>query len=301
MSKNLAFGLLILGMAFMGVAFVFVKDAVTAHSPFIFLFYRFLIATIILSVLFWKNLKKLTLNTWKDSSICGIPLFGSIFFQTIGLRYTSVANSAFITGMVVLLIPIFKLIFYNKKVKTIIWISCLIAGIGLSIITLKNGLQLNLGDSWTFACAISLAFYVLQAGKYAEAPNPMARVTLIMAVCTIGSLIGGLLNTDLDWFPKELDFWKGVIFSATFGTVYMYSVQNYVQRFISEEKVALAYLTEPIFAIVSAVILIDEKVYINTFLGGGLILLAMFLSELKTANIKRSLKNIKIIKSNSRS
>lgn len=301
MNKNLAFGLLILGMAFMGVAFVFVKDAVTSYSPFVFLFYRFLISTIILSFVFWRNLTKTTLSTWKNSTLCGLPLFGSIFFQTIGLRYTSVANSAFITGMVVLLIPVFKLFFYNKKVKGIVWISCVIAAFGLSIITLKNGLQLNVGDTWTFACAISLAFYVLQTGKYAETPNPMARVTLIMAVCTIGSLVGGLFNTDLNWFPKEFDFWKGVIFSAIFGTVYMYSVQNYVQRFISEEKVALAYLTEPIFATVSAVILIDEKVNINTFLGGGLILLAMFLSELRTANLKRFLNSTKAVKSSSNS
>ncbi|QIH34563.1 DMT family transporter [Sphingobacterium sp. DR205] len=301
MNKNLAFGLLLLGMAFMGVAFVFVKDAVTSYSPFVFLFYRFLISTVILSVIFSKNLKQINIRTFEASFLCGIPLFFSIFFQTIGLRYTSVANSAFITGMVVLLIPIFKLIFYKKKVKFIIWISCLVAAIGLFIITLKNGLQLNIGDTWTFACAIALAFYVLQTGKFAEAPNPMARVTIIMAICTIGSLFGEMMTVDAEWFPLDFNFWKGVIFSAIFGTVYMYSVQNYVQRFISEEKVALAYLTEPIFATVSAVILIDEKVNINTFLGGGLILLAMFLSELRTANLKRFLNSTKIVKSSSNS
>jgi hypothetical protein len=38
------------------------------------------------------------------------PLLLSILFQTIRLKYTTVSNSAFITGMVVLLIPIFKMV-----------------------------------------------------------------------------------------------------------------------------------------------------------------------------------------------
>lgn len=289
MDRNIAFSLLVLGMAFMGIAFVFIKDAVTGYSPFVFLFYRFLIATLVLLVVFYKHVRQVSVTIIKTASLCGIPLLLSILFQTIGLRYTTVSNSAFITGLVVLLIPIFKMVFYRKKVKPIIWISCIIASAGLYIITLRNGLELNVGDVLTAACAVALAFYVLQTGKFAEAPNPMARVTVIMGVCTIGSLLGGLSTSGADWFPQDYGFWKGVIFTAIFGTVYMYSVQNYVQRFISEEKVALAYLTEPIFATMAAVFLINEKVTVHTFIGGALILVAMFLSEVKTERFKQLL------------
>lgn len=289
MNKNLAFGLLILGMAFMGVAFVYVKDAVTGYSPFVFLFWRFLVATLMLSVVFYKYVRQASISIVKIAFLCGIPLLLSIVFQTIGLKYTTVANSAFITGMVVLIIPIFKMIFYKRSVKPIVWISCIIASTGLYIITLKNGLHLNIGDAWTVACAIALAFYVLQTGKYAEAPNPIARVTVIMAFCTLGSLLGSVTTPSINWFPQEVDFWKSVWFTAIFGTVYMYSVQNYVQRFISEEKVALAYLTEPIFATIAAVILISESVTVDTLIGGVLILVAMFLSERKPKTVKKKL------------
>jgi hypothetical protein len=36
-------------------------------------------------------------------------------------------------------------------------------------------------------------------------------------------------------------------------------VQNYEQRYIEEEKIALAYLTKPIFATTAAVLLIGER------------------------------------------
>lgn len=290
MQKNIFLALLILGMAFMGIAFVFVKDAVAGHSPFVFLFYRFLIATIILSVVFYKDILKVSAATLKTAVLCGIPLLLSILFQTIGLKYTTVSNSAFITGMVVLVIPICKMVFYKKPVRPIIWISCVVAMVGLYIITLKNGLEFNIGDLWTAACAMALAFYILQTGKYANASNPMARVTIIIAVCMIGSLLGGLAAPAVDWFPVEYSFWKGVIFTSVFGTVYMYTVQNYGQRYIEEEKVALAYLTEPIFATTAAVFLINEQVTIHTYIGGTLILVAMFIAEVKFYKFKLTIK-----------
>lgn len=292
-NKNNAFALLLVGMAFIGIAFVFVKEAVTGYSPFVFLFYRFLIATLVLSILFYKHIRQAPGTIIKTASLCGIPLLLSILFQTVGLKYTTVSNSAFITGMVVLVIPIFKMIFYKKKVRPMVWVSCMIASAGLYIITSRNGLTLNVGDAWTAGCTIALAFYVLQTGKYADALNPMARVTIIMAVCTTGSFFGGLATPETNWFPQDFSFWKSVIFTAIFGTVYIYSVQNYGQRFIPEEKVALAYLTEPIFATMAAVVLINEAVTIHTFLGGGLILAALFLSELNTNGWRQVLVNVR--------
>lgn len=267
-------------MAFMGIAFVYIKGAVSISSPFVFLFYRFLIASMVLAIIFHKHLRTITRDTILMASSCGIPLFFSILFQTIGLKYTTVANSAFITGMVVLLIPIFKMIFYKKQVRPIVWFSCILSLIGLYIIMKQNGLSFNIGDLWTGACAISLAFYVLQTGKFAVAQNPMARVTIIMVVCAIGSLFGLLTSPSSDWIPKDYSFWKGVVFTSLFGTVYMYSIQNYGQRYIVEEKVALAYLTEPIFAVLAAAYLINEEITIYTYVGGTLILIALFISEI---------------------
>lgn len=170
-----------------------------------------------------------------------------------------------------------------------VWVSCLIALAGLYVITLKNGLEFNAGDLWTAACTVTLALYVLQAGKFAHAPYPMARVTIIMTVCTIGSMLGGLATLGVDWLPREYEFWKGVLFSSLFGTVYMYSIQNYSQRFLEEEKIALAYLTEPIFATMAAVFLINEEVTVHTYIGGAMILAALFLSEINTSRLQNSI------------
>lgn len=88
--------LLILGTAFWGVSFTFVKVGIGNGSPFVFLFYKFIIATICLATVFFKRLKYITKNTLKISVLIGVPLLAGTILQTIGLKFTTVSNSAFI-------------------------------------------------------------------------------------------------------------------------------------------------------------------------------------------------------------
>jgi drug/metabolite transporter (DMT)-like permease len=57
-----------------------------------------------------------------------------------------------------------------------------------------------------------------------------------------------LFDGSPNWVPQSQDFWIGVLFAGLPATAYMYAVQNIAQRHLSEEKVALTYLFEPLFA-----------------------------------------------------
>ncbi|MBD3906088.1 EamA family transporter [Chryseobacterium muglaense] len=57
--------LLILGTGFWGVSFTFVKVGIGSRSPYVFLFYKFLIAFLVLSILFFKHLKNISKETFK--------------------------------------------------------------------------------------------------------------------------------------------------------------------------------------------------------------------------------------------
>lgn len=164
--KHLFLLLLILGTGFWGISFSFLKVGIGSGSPYVFLFYKFSIAFVVLSILFFNRLKNISKDTLKIGILIAIPLLAGNFLQSIGLKYTTVSNSAFITGLDVLLIPILKYAVYKKKVANKIWLACIIALIGLYIIVVKDGLSLNYGDLWNVACAFAFAFYVLQVGKY---------------------------------------------------------------------------------------------------------------------------------------
>ncbi|GGG59364.1 hypothetical protein GCM10011378_39170 [Hymenobacter glacieicola] len=58
-------------------------------------------------------------------------------------------------------------------------------------------------------------------------------------------------------------------------------MQHYAQQYLSEEKVALTHLGEPLFAALAGAVLLHEALTPRTGLGGLLIFGAMVLAEVK--------------------
>lgn len=278
--KHLFFLLLILGTAFWGVSFAYVKVGVADGSPFVFLTYKFALAALALAVLFAKRFRRLNWNTIVAGTLIGLPLLFGNVFQTIGLQHTSVTNTAFITGLDVLLIPLFKWSIFGKRVKGRIWVSCSVALLGLYLIVAKYGLHLNTGDIWVMACAVFFACYVMTVGYFSHRFDAMLTVTVAMIVCSLGSGLGALFDEHAIWVPTEAAFWEGVVITGLLGTAYMYGIQSSAQKYLEEEKVALTYLCEPIFAAIAGMVMLGESLGVRTVVGGALILSALIIAEL---------------------
>lgn len=271
--------LLMLGTAFWGVSFSFVKSSVLDNSPYLFLTYKFALAAITLIVLFCRRFASTRFKDIAIGVLTGLPLlFGSIF-QTIGLQQTSVTNSAFITGLDVLLIPILKALFFKQKVNNKIWFSCVVAMVGLYLIVAQHGLIFNSGDIWTALCAVFFASYVMAVGYYSNRCDAIVTVCIALVTCSVGSGIAAMFENHAVAFPVEPIFWQGVLFAGLLGTAYMYAIQSIAQQYVSEEKIALTYLCEPIFAAVVGALLLGETITQTTILGGALILSALLIAE----------------------
>ena len=103
----------------------------------------------------------------------------------------------------------------------------------------------------------------------------------MLGVCTIGTALLALMDPAAVWVPKETDFWWGIAFAGLPATAYMYAVQNAAQRYLEEEKIALTYLCEPLFATAVGVLLLNEAFNGQILIGGLLIIVGMMVSELK--------------------
>ena len=92
-----------------GSSFVIVKDTLIYLNEYFLLVIRFAIATGILGLyLLLKKINPFKRNVLKEGAILGLILFIALGTQTIGLKYTTATNSAFITGLYVILTPIFS-------------------------------------------------------------------------------------------------------------------------------------------------------------------------------------------------
>src|SRR5205085_6364115 len=89
-------------------------------------------------------------------------------FQTVGLEYTAASKSAFLTGVSVVLVPIFLALFWRRGINR--WSAAGVAAafVGLYLLTVpaSNGGGLNLasmnhGDVLTLGAAVVFAFHII--------------------------------------------------------------------------------------------------------------------------------------------
>ena len=273
--------LLILGTAFWGISFPVTKMAMGAVSQSTFLFYRFLLATIVLTVVLARQLKKITGKNIVEGITLAIPLTLGIYFQTLGIRHTAASQCAFVAGASVIIIPVLKLLLHKKAVDFKIWLAATIALAGLFVISIKDGMYVSIGDLYTIIGAFGFAIYLIRVEKYSTAGNIVPTIVPMFLTCTLIMCGIALADHTATWIPKNQGFWTGIIYCALFSTAYMYTVSNIAQRYISAEKVAIIYLFEPVFAAIAAVLLLGEDLSWRMLTGGALIFAGTLISELK--------------------
>lgn len=82
-----------------GSAFVVVKNAAGTVPVNYIIAIRFGIATILLLIVFFPRLKKMNLRTVQSGAVLGTLLYLAYYFQTIGVKYTTAGNNAFLTAI----------------------------------------------------------------------------------------------------------------------------------------------------------------------------------------------------------
>lgn len=263
-----------------GVTFVVVKDALNDIEPFLFLAYRFAIASLFLGVIFYKQLINITLKEIKAGFLIGLFLFGGYSFQTVGLKYTGAANAGFITGLAVVLVPFFIAVTLKRLPSGFVSIGVLVSLTGLTLLTLSDSFFLNYGDVLVFCCAICYAWQIIMVGRYAIKLDPVnLTIIQIVTVSVISFLLGVILETPPQAFTRPI--WIALLATAIPATSLAFLIQNKAQKFTSPVHTAIIFTTEPVFAGLSAYVLAGEVLTVPQLIGCVLILAGMLLADLK--------------------
>jgi drug/metabolite transporter (DMT)-like permease len=278
--------LLIIGTAFWGISYSVTKMAIGDYSPDTFLFYRFLLAVIVLTIIFWKYVRKTNLEAVKTGAILAFPMFLGIQLQTVGLKYSDASQCSFIAGLTVIIIPLMKLAVYKTNASLKIWIAALTALAGLFIIAIQDKFTINIGDLFTIAGAFAFAVYLITVEKHSVLKNLLYSIVPMFAFCALFTFCLAITDSQAVWFPKNDTFWLGVVYCALFSTAYMYTVSNISQRYLSAERVAVIYLFEPVFGAIGAFFILGENLSWRLLLGGTLIFTATIISEVNFKSSK---------------
>ncbi|MCK4258226.1 MAG: DMT family transporter [Halanaerobiales bacterium] len=269
-----------------GASFILTKSSLKEIPTFNFLAIRFFIAFILSSIIFIKEMAQIDKKTLIYGIILGVILFGSFAFQTMGLVYTSASKSGFITGFSVVLVPIFSSLLMKNipNKKTII--SVILAFIGLGMLTLNKSISaINIGDIYTFFCAIIFAIYIILVGKFTVEVKSIPFAVIQLGVVGLFSLLISFA-IESPTIPTNNQVWINIAILSVVCTSGAYIVQNVAQKYTSPTHTALIYTAEPVFAGIFSYIILGEVLSTKGAFGATLILLGMLLQEMDLKKIE---------------
>ncbi|MFM1779518.1 MAG: hypothetical protein RIS51_663 [Actinomycetota bacterium] len=283
MPKTRIAALALLGVGFgWGAAFVLMKDAINQQPLMDFLGSRFLIAALLMALIRPRQIAKISLADLKAGVPLGILLAAGFITQTIGLELTTAAISGFLTGLYVVLTPVFGWLLYKTRVNKKLGIAIFFALAGLAILsgTANSELSFQIGQIWLIACAVVFALHITLLGKYSQGRDSYNLA--FIQIATVGALCLSVGSLDGYSAPPSPEVWFAILFTAVFATVIAFWVQTWAQSVLDSARVALLLTSEVAYAAIIAVAVGQEVLSLSAVIGGSLMVTAMLIVEWPT-------------------
>ena len=256
-----------------GATFPATKAALEQIPPLSFLALRFLLGTLLIAGWFVTTGYRLhrTRAVLSASAVATVFLFFGYALQTVGLHHTSASNSAFLTALYVIIVPL-MLRRFDGRVMT----ATAIATAGLWLLV-KPSATMNLGDLMTIGCAIAFAGHIVCLERYTRLFNAPSLLLWQMSAMTLLFLpLMAWEQAPSQSFSPTATLVIGLTVTGVFATG-AFAVQMWAQQLIPAQQVALIFASEPAYAAWLSWYFLGETMDIQGWIGSALILTAVLI------------------------
>ena len=241
---------------------------------------RFTLATILLSVIFYKKLRLFNWSIiWKGALLGGI-LFFAFVLQTYGLSYTTPSKNAFLTSINVLIVPIIAFIVYKRGFDRYEVIAAFIAVVGIGLLSLTDSFTIQIGDLLSILCAIAFAFDIFYTNVFVKKEDALALTIVQFMTASVLSIIGVIILGEIPTSVNNEGLFI-LLYLAVFCTLVAYVCQNVGMQYANPTKSAIILSMEALFGTLFSVWILHELLTGRMIVGCILILIAVLFAEIK--------------------
>ena len=304
--KQVYFSLLQTFGAFIwGLAFVFQSSAAKYIGPYtinairFFLGALFLVPFSIYSLKKENKTKKVDIKTTIVAGIIsGIFLIIASIVQQIGISTTSTSKSGFITAFYIVLVPIFSFLLFKKKNEINVYISILIAIVGLGFLCLKGDLSIEIGDIYLFIGALFFTFQIIAIDYFSQRVNLITMSMIQMGFASIVSFIF-MMIFEKDNLDKVANAIIPLLYLGIFSSGIAYTIQVVSQKHLNPTICSLIMSLESVFSSICGIIIysfyqfsdIPQYMNINEIIGSILMFTAVIFSQIPLSLFVKNKKN----------
>jgi drug/metabolite transporter (DMT)-like permease len=233
----------------------------------------------------------------------GLWSFAGFGLQAVGLMTTTASRSAFLLYLNVKLVPVLQICIDGKVAPLRTWVSAALAVAGTCLIVADGSTPPNSGDLWCAAAAVASAGFIIRMGHYA---TDTADATVVTATCAAVCVVLGMTTVHVlavwrrqeCWGPAPAtchfaaaaqsaeilvstgrDHTLAIVYLGLVPTGLCTFLQAVGQRTVPPEKASLIYALDPLYAAIVAYFTLGERLYLQGFLGGALIVAGILVSS----------------------
>jgi drug/metabolite transporter (DMT)-like permease len=296
MSRSLKAHVLLLAVVLVwGSTFVLIKGALADISPLLFNLLRMVLATGCLALVYRTHILRIRRLALVSGAITGFCLAMGYQFQTAGLRLTTPSKSAFITGLVVVILPLLLVIPWLRPAGTHAprwnaYTGALLAFLGILLLTTPQHaafdfVSVNVGDLLTLGCSFGFSLHMLALAHFSIRVRFEQLAVLQVGFAAVFMAISMPIfeHPFVHWTPRVV---VALLIAALLATAAAFTIQSWAQQFIPATHTALLFTLEPVFAWLTSFVFMRERLGLRSSLGALLVLAGIGITELLPSRIQ---------------
>ena len=277
-----------------GSSFLFSKHLLGSLEPLNLLGTRFLLAFLILFVLFSR---KVIADIRKDPRVIHASLLlGGVYFlcmaaELIGLQYTTASTCSFLENSAIVIVPIMEAFLLRRFPKPVITASTIITFIGIGLIVLRGSADgtaagsshffgsLGLGEILCMVAALLYAAAIIITDRISKKYDPLTLGILYVGFMGLLGLAASFIF-ETPHLPQSGSEWIMLLALAVLCTAFGFTIQPVAQKPLSSESAGIICALNPLSTAVLGWILMGDALGVSGVIGAILILAGIILPNL---------------------
>ena len=283
-----------------GFSFLFTKECLERVAPFQLLAYRFSLAALTLTLLYFLKIIKLNFNGKKIGLLFLLAVIQpGLYFvsETIGINLTSSSEAGLMIALIPIVVTILAAFMLGEKPGRIQTFFIILSVAGVFLIVLlkeQGGLTTNyLGLAYLFGAVLMASLYNILSRKLSLSYKPL-EITFIMM--WVGAILFNLLffftsGFNLNQYLAPFNNNKilmAVLYLGVFSSVIAFFLVNYTLAKIKAAQSSVFANLTTIIAILAGVFLRGESFYWFQLIGGLMIISGVWGTNYYSLNSKKS-------------
>lgn len=262
-----------------GASFFILKNTLTQIPVFTLLSIRFGLSLVIMLIIFFPRLKKITKTVVWKGLLSGVFLGLAYILSGFGMKNTTPSNAAFLVSTYCVMVPFMIWIAKKKRPALLNFVAVFICMLGIGLITLQNGFKFNYrGDGLTLIAAVALAINMVLLAVYAQGEDVMLLTTFQYLPTLVVSILGMLIFERGQAVFTRASI-GGMLYLAIPCTVMALGFISFGLKHTSAISAGLILSLESVFGVIFSVIFYKEVISWLSYVAFAIIFVAVLMSE----------------------